>query len=212
MILSFLLSFKAYVKRYFTFLSGCIYRMWLRICDDVLSLNIVCKNFFCTATSYLNELIFTPIAFLINANNIARYSFSGFRGVNVSTSLEGALNHCGCSLTGFTMFADHFIIFNLNPDTGVCFSPSEIILLVFSVGLFEILFVFLSFLLSLPLLLIHWNTLQFVVLTNLLVLQLAALLFCCWLFLVFLWSLLSTFQCHLLFDNILSHFTWCKLC
>ena len=30
-ILSFLLSFKASVKRYFTFLSGCIYRMWLRI-------------------------------------------------------------------------------------------------------------------------------------------------------------------------------------
>ena len=154
------------------------------------------QKFFCTATSYLNELIFTRIAFLINAKNIPKYSFRGFRGVNVSTSLEGALNHGGCSPTGFTIFADHFI-FNLNPDTGVCFSPSEIIL---------------SFLLSSPLLLIHWNTLQFVVLTNFLVLQLAALLFCCWLFLVFLWLLLSTFQCHLLFDNILSHFTWCKLC
>ena len=67
---------------------------------------------FYIATSYLSELIFTPIAFLINAKNIPKYSFREFRGVNVSTSLEVALNHYGCSLTGFTIFMDHFIIFN----------------------------------------------------------------------------------------------------
>ena len=63
-ILSFLLSFKASVKRYFTFLSGCIYRMWLRIyCDGVLLPNIACNKIFYTASSYVNELTFTPIVF-----------------------------------------------------------------------------------------------------------------------------------------------------
>ena len=81
----------------------------------MLSLNIVRKKIFYTATSYLIELIFTTIAFLINAKNIPKYSFRVFRGVNVSKSWEVALNHCGCSPTGFIIFADHFIIFNLNP-------------------------------------------------------------------------------------------------
>ena len=81
----------------------------------MLLLNIVRKKIFYIATSYLNELIFTPFAFSINAKNIPKYSFRGFRGVNVSISLEVALNHCGCSLTGFTIFRDHFIIFNSNP-------------------------------------------------------------------------------------------------
>ena len=81
----------------------------------MLILNIVHNKIFYTATSYLNELIFTPIAFLINAKNIPKYSFRRFRGVNVLKSREVALNHCGCSLTGFTIFADHFIIFNSNP-------------------------------------------------------------------------------------------------
>ena len=52
-------------------------------CDGVLLLNIVHNKIFYTATSYLNDLIFTPIAFLINAKNIPKYSFRGFRGVNV---------------------------------------------------------------------------------------------------------------------------------
>ena len=56
------------------------------------------------------------LLFLINAKNSPKYSFRGFRGVNASKSLEVALNHCGCSLTSFTIFADHFIIFDLNPD------------------------------------------------------------------------------------------------
>ena len=91
--------------------------MWLCILfDGVLLLNIVHNKIFYTATSYLNELIFTPITFLINAKNIPKYSFKGFRGVNVSKSQEVALNHCGCSLTCFTIFADHFIIINSNPD------------------------------------------------------------------------------------------------
>ena len=51
------------------------------------------------------------------------------------------------------------------------------------------------------------KSLKFVVLTNLLMLWLAALLFlCCLLSLVFLWSLLSTCQGHLLFENILESF------
>ena len=56
------------------------------------------------------------LLFLINAKNSPKYSFRGFRGVNASKSREVALNHCGCSLTSFTIFADHFIIFDLNPD------------------------------------------------------------------------------------------------
>ena len=80
----------------------------------MLILNIVHNKIFYTATTYLNELIFTPIAFLNNAKNIPKYSFRRFRGVNVSKSREIALNHCGCSLTGFTIFAVHFIIFNSN--------------------------------------------------------------------------------------------------
>ena len=72
------------------------------------------NKIFYTVTSNLIELIYTPIAFLINAKNIPKYSFRGFRGVNVSKSREIALSHCGCSLIGFTIFADHFIIFNLN--------------------------------------------------------------------------------------------------
>ena len=95
----------------------------------MLLLNIVHNKIFYTATSYLNELIFTPIAFLINAKNIPKYSFRGFRGVNVSTSLEGALNHCGCSPTGFTIFADHFIISNSNPEVLIDFINSVIAIL-----------------------------------------------------------------------------------
>ena len=82
----------------------------------MLILNIVRNKIFYTATSYLNGLIFTPIAFLINAKNIPKYSFRGFRGVNISKSWEIALNHCGCTPTGFIIFLDHFIIFNLYPD------------------------------------------------------------------------------------------------
>ena len=82
----------------------------------MLLLNIVHNKIFYTATSYLNDLIFTPIAFLINAKNIPKYSFRGFRGVNVSKSWEFALNHCACSPTGLTIFADHFIISILNPE------------------------------------------------------------------------------------------------
>ena len=52
--------------------------------------------------------------FLINAKNIPKYSFRGFMTVNVSKFREVAM-HCGCSPTGFTIFADHFIIFNSNP-------------------------------------------------------------------------------------------------
>ena len=81
----------------------------------MLLLNIVHKSFFYTATSYLNELIFTQVTF-INAKNIPKYNFRGFRGVKVSISLEVTLNHCGCSWTGFTVFADHFIILNSNPE------------------------------------------------------------------------------------------------
>ena len=74
------------------------------------------NKFFYAVTGYLNEFIFTPIAFLINAKNIPKYSFRGFRGVNVSKSREVALNHCRCSPTGFTIFVNHFIIFNSNPE------------------------------------------------------------------------------------------------
>ena len=81
---------------------------------------MVYNKFFYTATSYLNELIFTP--FLINIKNIPKYSFRGFRGLNVSISPEVALNHCGCSLTSFTIFRDHFIIFNSNPGSLSCFA------------------------------------------------------------------------------------------
>ena len=84
-------------------------------CDGVLLLNIEHNKIFYTATSYLNELIFNPIAFLINAKSIPKYSFRGFRGVNVSKSWEVKLNHCGCSPRGFTIFMDHFMIFNSNP-------------------------------------------------------------------------------------------------
>ena len=80
---------------------------------------------FYIATSYLSELIFTPIAFLINAKNIPKYSFRGFRGVNVSISLEVALNHCGCSLTGFTIFMDYFILFNSNPDNTIALRQGQ---------------------------------------------------------------------------------------
>ena len=55
--------------------------------------------------------------FLINANNSPKYSFRGFRGVNASKSWEVALNHSGCSLTDFAIFANHFILFNSNPGT-----------------------------------------------------------------------------------------------
>ena len=95
----------------------------------MLLLNIVRNNIFYTATSYLNELIFTPIAFLINARNNPKYSFRGFRGVNVSKSPEVMPNHCGCSPTGFTIFADHFVISNSNPEVLIDFINSVIAIL-----------------------------------------------------------------------------------
>ena len=81
----------------------------------MLILNITHNKFFYTATSYFNKLIFTPIAFLINGKNFPKYSFRRFSVVNVSKSREVALNHCGCSMRGFTIFAGHSIIFNSNP-------------------------------------------------------------------------------------------------
>ena len=75
------------------------------------------QDIFYTATSCLNELTFTPI-FSINANNSPKYCFTGFRGVNASKSQEVALNHCGCSLTSFTIITYHFRTFNLNPEEG----------------------------------------------------------------------------------------------
>ena len=66
---------------------------------------------------------------------------------------------------------------------------------------------FLTFLSCLPLLLICQKSLEFVILTNLLVLWLATLIFLCFLlFLVFLWSLISTCQGHVLFEKILESF------
>ena len=45
-------------KKYFTYLSGCIYRMWLRIqYHRVLLLNILCNKFFYTATNYVNASV-----------------------------------------------------------------------------------------------------------------------------------------------------------
>ena len=84
------------------------------------------KKLFYTATSYLSEFIFTPIAFLINAKNIPKFSFRGFRGVNVSKSRDVTVNHCGCSSTGFTIFMDHFIIFYSNPEALIDFIKSVI--------------------------------------------------------------------------------------
>ena len=110
-ILSFLLSFKVAVKRYFTFLSGCIYIIRLHIYDCVLLLNILCSKNFYTARSYFIELMFIPVSFF-NAKNLQKYSFIEFRGVNVSEFWEIAPNHYGCYLIAFTYFADHFIIFN----------------------------------------------------------------------------------------------------
>lgn len=115
-ILSFLLSFKVAVKRYFTFLSGCIYIIRLHIYDCVLLLNILCSKNFYTARSYFIELMFTPVSFF-NAKNLQKYSFTGFRGVNVSKSREVAPNHCGCRPAALTTFADHFATFNLNPES-----------------------------------------------------------------------------------------------
>ena len=46
-------------------------------------------------------------------------------GVNVSKSWE-ALNHFGCSVRGFTVFADHFIIFNSNPILFISFFFSHL--------------------------------------------------------------------------------------
>ena len=59
---------------------------------------------FYIATSYLSELIFTPIAFLINAKNIPKYSFRGFRGVNVSKSREVALMSESKNFVEFSFF------------------------------------------------------------------------------------------------------------
>ena len=82
----------------------------------MLLLNIVRNKIFYTATNFLNELIFSLFAFLINTKNITKCSFREFSGVNVSKSHGVALDHCGCSPTGFTIFSDHFIIFNWNPE------------------------------------------------------------------------------------------------
>ena len=65
--------------------------------------------------------IYFSCFFLINAKNIAKYSFRGFRRVNISKSREVAL-HCGCSPRGFTIFTDHLIIFNSNPYIYIWYS------------------------------------------------------------------------------------------
>ena len=51
-----------------------------------------------------------------NAKNFQKYGFGGIRGANVSRFREVAPNCYGCSPTAFTIFADSFIMFNLNPD------------------------------------------------------------------------------------------------
>ena len=52
-----------------------------------------------------------------NAKNLQKYSFGGFRGVNVSKSQEVSPNHCGCCPAALTIFEDHFITFNLHPES-----------------------------------------------------------------------------------------------
>ena len=66
MIQSFILSFKAALKRYLTLLSGCNCRMWFHIYFDcVLCLNILYIKIYCTLTIYFNNLTLIKEGFCI---------------------------------------------------------------------------------------------------------------------------------------------------